>query len=113
MIIYGIKNCDTVKKACRWLNDNGIAFDFHDFRVDGLDESMLNSWLQTVTWQDLLNRKSTTWRQVDPAQRDALDADSAIQLMLTSPTIIKRPVLVKGDMIIIGFSEQNYMTLLK
>ncbi len=113
MIIYGIKNCDTVKKACRWLDNNGIAFDFHDFRVDGLDESMINIWLQTVTWQDLLNRKSTTWRQVDPAQRDALNTDSAIQLMLTSPTIIKRPVLVNGDKIIIGFNEQNYITLLK
>ena len=113
MIIYGIKNCDTVKKACRWLNDNGIVFEFHDFRVDGLTENTINEWLKTVTWQDLLNRKSTTWRQVDPAQRDALNADSAIQLMLTSPTIIKRPVLVNGDKIIIGFNEQNYMTLLK
>ncbi|MBE0439063.1 MAG: ArsC family reductase [Gammaproteobacteria bacterium] len=113
MIIYGIKNCDTVKKACRWLDANGIAFEFHDFRRDGLDENIITTWLQTVTWHDLLNRKSTTWRQVDPAQRNALNADSAIQLMLTSPTIIKRPVLVNGDKMIIGFNEQNYMALLK
>jgi len=113
MIVYGIKNCDTIKKACRWLDANGIAFSFHDFRVDGLDEHIINNWLQTVRWQDLLNKRSTTWRQVDQAQRDALDQANAIQLMLASPTIIKRPVLVKDDKIIIGFNEENYATQLK
>jgi arsenate reductase len=113
MIVYGIKNCDTVKKACRWLNDNGIAYQFHDFRVDGLDRKTIDDWLKTVAWQDLLNRKSTTWRQLEPAQRDNLNAESAIELMLTSPTIIKRPVLVQTDSVVIGFSDESYSNQLK
>lgn len=113
MILYGIKNCDTVKKACRWLNDNGIAYQFHDFRVDGLDRKTIDDWLKTVAWQDLLNRKSTTWRQLEPAQRDNLNAESAIELMLTSPTIIKRPVLVQTDSVVIGFSDESYSNQLK
>jgi arsenate reductase len=113
MIVYGIKNCDTVKKACRWLNDNGIAYQFHDFRADGLDRKTIDDWLKTVSWQDLLNRKSTTWRQLEPAQRDNLNAESAIELMLTSPTIIKRPVLVQTDSVVIGFSDESYSNQLK
>jgi arsenate reductase len=113
MIVYGIKNCDTVKKACRWLNDNGIAYQFHDFRVDDLDRKTIDDWLKTVAWQDLLNRKSTTWRQLEPAQRDNLNAESAIELMLTSPTIIKRPVLVQTDSVVIGFSDESYSNQLK
>lgn len=110
--VYGIKNCDTVKKARRWLEANGVAFQFHDFRSDGLDEETVNTWLKAVTWDTLLNRKSTTWRQLDETQRDNIDAKNAIQLMLSSPTIIKRPVLVKDDLVLVGFDEIHYKTLL-
>ena len=110
--VYGIKNCDTVKKARRWLEANGVVFQFHDFRSDGLDEETVNIWLKAVTWDTLLNRKSTTWRQLDETQRDNIDAKNAVQLMLSSPTIIKRPVLVKDDVVLVGFDEIHYKTLL-
>lgn len=110
--LYGIKNCDTVKKARRWLEANGVIFQFHDFRADGLDEETINTWLKYVTWQALVNRKSTTWRQLDEEQRDNINKRNAIQLMLSSPTIIKRPVLMTDDVILIGFDAVHYQSLL-
>lgn len=108
--VYGIKNCDTVKKARRWLDANGVAFQFHDFRNDGIDEKTIDVWLQSVSWETLLNKRSTTWRQVDQAQRDTINRESAIALMLAVPSIIKRPVLVKNDTILVGFDEEIYKT---
>jgi len=110
--VYGIKNCDTVKKARRCLESNGVVYQFRDFRTDGLNEEIINSWLKSVTWETLLNRKSTTWRKLDETQRDNIDAKNVIQLMLSSPTIIKRPVLVKDDLVLVGFDEIQYKTLL-
>lgn len=110
--VYGIKNCDTVKKARRWLEANGVAFQFHDFRDDGINEKMIHFWLQFVNWEILLNKRSTTWRQVDQTQRDTINRESAIELMLAFPSIIKRPVLVKNDSILVGFDATIYKTLL-
>ncbi|HDY85278.1 hypothetical protein LCGC14_0646150 [marine sediment metagenome] len=110
--VYGIKNCDTVKKARRWLEANGVAFQFHDFRDDGIDQKTIDVWLQSVSWETLLNKRSTTWRQVDQAQRDNINRESAIALMLASPSIIKRPVLVKNDIILVGFDDEIYTTSL-
>lgn len=110
--VYGIKNCDTVKKARRWLEAIGVAFQFHDFRDDGIDQKTIDVWLQSVSWETLLNKRSTTWRQVDQAQRDNINRESAIALMLASPSIIKRPVLVKNDTILVGFDEEIYKTSL-
>jgi len=112
MILYGIKNCDTVKKARYWLEANGVAFQFHDFRDNGINEKIINFWLQSVSWETLLNKRSTTWRQIDQTQRDTLNKESAIELMLSLPTIIKRPVLVKNDTILVGFDAAIYKTLL-
>ncbi len=110
--VYGIKNCDTVKKARRWLEANGVAFQFHDVRDDGLDEKTIHFWLESIDWETLLNKRSTTWRQVDQTQRDTINRESAIELMLAFPSIIKRPVLVKNDTILVGFDDVRYTSLI-
>ena len=106
--LYGIKNCDTVKKAHKWLTEHGIEYTFHDFRQDGLDPAKLHMWSETVGWETLLNRRGTTWRQLNKAERDHLDEDRALVLMHDLPTLIKRPVLEHGGKIEIGFSTDRY-----
>lgn len=106
--VYGIKNCDTVKKARRWLETNGVAFQFHDFRVDGLDEATMNNWLKYVSWETLLNKRSTTWQQLDDFRKERLDQAIAIELMLANPTLIKRPVLTNHSTCLVGFKEADY-----
>jgi len=106
--IYGIKNCDTVKKARRWLEANDVAFQFHDFRVEGLDEKTINSWLSSVSWEILLNKRGTTWRNLDDPRKDQLDQATAIELMLKNPTLIKRPVLSNNSGCMVGFKEADY-----
>jgi len=108
MILYGIKNCDTVKKARRWLDANDVAFSFHDFRVDGLEQAMLESWLQYVSWETLLNKRGTTWRKLEDSRKDALTQDIAIELMLANPTLIKRPVVTTENDCLVGFKEADY-----
>ena len=108
--LYGIKNCDTVKKARVWLDQNGIAYRFHDFRSDGLTREQLNEFTARIDWQNLLNRSSTSWRQLSPEQQSALNQQKAIDLMLNLPTLIKRPVLDTGDQLIIGFKIDFYTT---
>jgi arsenate reductase len=108
MKLYGIKNCDTVKKARRWLDTNGVTYTFHDVRADGLDEATLRGWLDTVTWETLLNKRGTTWRQLDDPRKDHLTAVQAIELMLTHPTLIKRPVIETETQCTVGFNEQTY-----
>ena len=93
--MYGIPNCDTVKKARTWLNDQAIAHHFHDFKKDGLDAATVLSWTQHLPWEQLLNRRGTTWRKLPPdAQASAVDAESAAQLMAQHPSLVKRPVVV-------------------
>ena len=106
--LYGIKNCDTVKKARKWLEDRGIEYSFHDFRVDGLDEDQVRSWLQELDWQTLVNRRSTSWKALQPQQREAMDADSALVAILEQPTLIKRPLLDTGHERFTGFSAADY-----
>ncbi len=108
MILYGIKNCDTVKKAQRWLEANNIAFEFHDFRVADLDEATIQGWLTSVSWEDLLNKRSTSWRQLADAQKENLDQAAAITLMLANPTLIKRPVLCDDAGCMVGFTAETY-----
>ena len=108
--LYGIKNCDTVKKARLWLDQNGIAYQFHDFRADGLAISQLNDLAARVDWNSLLNRSSTSWRQLSAEQQSDLTLEKAIALMLNTPTLIKRPILDTGDKLIIGFKAENYQT---
>lgn len=105
--LYGIKNCDTVKKARAWLDQNGVAYRFHDFRADGLTAELLQDFVERTDWSKLLNRSSTSWRQLSPEQQSDLDQAKAVQLMLATPTLIKRPVLDTGDKLIIGFSAKD------
>lgn len=111
--LYGIKNCDTVKKARRWLEEHGLDYQFHDFRQDGLDRRKIEEWASQLGWEALLNRRSTTWRQLDENQRTDLDHRSAVSLMASNPTLIRRPVLDTGDQLVVGFSQDNYLKLLK
>ena len=106
--IYGIKNCDTMKKAIKWLKDNGIEFTFHDVRKDGLDEKQILAWEKELGWEVLLNRRGMLWRKVDQASKDNIDKKSAIELMKKDAGIIKRPILDLGDKRIVGFSEDSY-----
>ena len=108
MVLYGIKNCDTVKKARRWLEANDVAFDFHDFRADGLDQATIESWLQTVSWEVLLNKRGTTWRKLDDPRKDDINEAIAIELMLSNPTLIKRPVVTANNDCMVGFKEADY-----
>jgi arsenate reductase len=113
MIVYGIKNCDTVKKARRWLEQHDIAYQFHDFRSDGLDEATVDQWLKTLDWGQLLNKRSTSWRQLTDQQRDGLTEQKAKQLILANPTLVKRPVISANGELYLGFNESQYQELLK
>lgn len=112
-VLYGIKNCDTVKKARKWLETAGIDYRFHDFRAEGLERKQLAAWSLAVGWEALLNRRSTTWRQLPEEVKRGIDENSALDLMMEQPTLIKRPVLKHGEEIRIGFKEADYMALFK
>ena len=110
--IYGISNCDTVKKAKKWLDAEQIDFDYHDFRKDGLQPSDVEKWVSAAGLDKLLNKRGTTWRKLDEEQQlAAQDQSKAIALIVAEPTLIKRPVLEFNDHIEIGFSEPRYQTI--
>jgi arsenate reductase len=111
--LYGIPNCDQVKKARSWLNENQISINFHDFKKAGVTPALVNSWLQHLDWQHFLNRRGTTWRQLTEIEQKAvINAESATHCMVRSPSIIKRPVLVITTQqqveIVVGFSIEDY-----
>jgi arsenate reductase len=108
LILYGIKNCDTVKKARQWLESQGHEYHFHDFRTDGLDSCLLERFEMNLGWETLLNRRGTSWRKLEESARDNLDRETALALMLDHPTIIKRPVLEAGGKTLIGFTPDYY-----
>jgi arsenate reductase len=106
--VYGIANCDQCRKTLAWLREHGIEHRFHDFRVDGLDRAMLERWCRHLPWNSLLNRRGTTWRGLDDAARaQVVDQASAVELMLAHPTLVKRPVVVLDDGLLLGFSAQR------
>jgi len=109
--LYGIPNCDTVKKARKWLETNAIEYRFHDFRKDGINSDLIRQWLQTQSWEILLNKRGTTWRQLPDAQKEGVDEAKAIELMVAHPALIKRPVTVHGKQIGVGFREQDFQAL--
>ena len=110
--IYGIPNCDTVKKARTWLDAHARAYEFHDFKKAGVSETLIKGWLKQVDWETLVNRKGTTWRGLPDERKAAVvDAKSAIALMIESPSVIKRPVLVSGKTVHVGFSDADYAGL--
>lgn len=106
--LYGIKNCDSVKKARRWLEAQDLAYRFHDLRLDGLEPALLERWVEALGWERLLNRRGTTWRRLAEHERQGLDAARAAALMLREPTLIKRPVIDTGAELLVGFDADVY-----
>lgn len=108
VIIYGIKACDTMKKARTWLGEHGVAYRFHDYKTDGIDRATLERWAQLVGWDVLLNRAGTTFRKLPDTDRTDLTQDKAVALMLGQPSMIKRPVLDIDGQLIVGFKPERY-----
>lgn len=106
--IHGIKACDTMKKARAWLEANGVVYDFHDYKAQGLDRATLQGWVDQVGWEVLLNRAGTTFRALPPEKKDGLDATKAMELMLAQPSMVKRPVLDVNGRIVVGFKPETY-----
>lgn len=107
-ILYGLANCSSCKDASAWLDAKGIAYSFHDFRKQGLAAERLDRWLHELGWEVLLNRRGTTWRSLPDSHRIGLDASKARKLMLSYPSLIKRPVLEVGAAVVVGFSRSKY-----
>ena len=107
--IYGIKNCDTMKKARAWLDKHGVTYDFHDYKKEGVTRDKLESWTSTVGWEVLLNRAGTTFKKLPDADKQGIDEGKAIALMLAQPSMIKRPVLeAGGGKVVVGFKPEQY-----
>ncbi|MEM7650819.1 MAG: ArsC family reductase [Pseudomonadota bacterium] len=111
--IYGIKNCDTMKKAFAWLEDKGVSYDFHDYKKDGVDERVLNDALIQHGWEAVINRRGTTWRQLPDNVKDTMDDTKAVGIALDNPSIIKRPLLLRDGEIHFGFKPQQYAEIFK
>jgi arsenate reductase len=106
--IYGIRNCDTMRRAMRWLDEQGVEYRFHDVRKAGLDRATLEAWAADLGWEALLNRRGQLWRKVPEPVRERIDRDSALALMLDDPGIVRRPVLDTGERRYLGFSPERY-----
>jgi len=109
--LYGIPNCDTVKKARVWLDQHGVAFAFHDYKKVGIDRPRLEAWVAEHGWETVLNRAGTTFRALPDADKTDMDAGKAVALMLAQPSMIKRPVLDLGDRTLVGFKPEHYAAL--
>ncbi len=110
--LYGIPNCDTMKKARKWLDEHDVPYEFHDYKKLGIDEASLRDWMNKVDWEILLNRRGIMWRKLSQEQRDSINAEKALLLMMETPSIIKRPVLITEDgHIEVGFSLNKYKEL--
>ncbi|WP_161867626.1 MULTISPECIES: ArsC family reductase [Pseudomonas] len=111
-VLYGIKACDTMKKARTWLDEHQVDYAFHDYKSVGIDRANLEKWCNEHGWQTILNRAGTTFRKLDDAQKADIDQAKAIDLMLAQPSMIKRPVLDLGDKTLVGFKPDNYQAAL-
>ncbi len=109
--LFGIPNCDSIKKSKKWLEENNIEFEFHDYKKQGVSEKELRSWVKQVGWEVLLNKRGTTWRKLDVSVKDSINEKSAIQVMRNNPSIIKRPVLNTNGVITVGFKTEIYIKL--
>ncbi|WMN60182.1 ArsC family reductase [Pseudoalteromonas xiamenensis] len=110
-IMYGIPNCDTIKKAKKQLEAQGVNFKFHDYRKDGVSDSLIKEFLTSLTWEELLNKRGTTFRQLSEEQKNNLNEQTAIELLVEYPAMIKRPVLVHNGEYLIGFNQKQYEEL--
>lgn len=108
VVIYGIKNCDTMKKARAWLDKKGVAYDFHDYKTAGIERGRLEGWVRKAGWETLLNRAGTTFRKLPDGDKEGLTEAKAIALMMANPSMIKRPVLETGGTLLVGFKPDQY-----
>ena len=106
--VYGIPNCETVKKARAWLEAHGVAHDFHDYKKQGVDKPLLEAWVREHGWEAILNRSGMTFRKLDPKLTTGLDGRKAVALMIEHPSAIKRPVVVDGERTLVGFKPEAY-----
>lgn len=111
LIVYGIQHCDTVAAACKWLDTRGIDYEFHDLRKDHLDARTIEQWVERIGHERLVNKSSATWRTLDSAQREQVESGNPVPVIIANPTLIRRPVLVDGDLLHTGFSEADYERL--
>ncbi len=111
--LYGIKNCDTVKKARAWLDEHNVSYEFHDYKASGIDREHLEKWSRQLGWEMLLNRAGTTFKKLSDTDRANLSEGKAIKLMLAQPSMIKRPVLEHGRQLLVGFKPDDYASRLK
>lgn len=110
-VVFGIKNCDTVKKAREWLDERNVQYRFHDFRLDGLSKNQLQAWIDQLGTDQLINTRSTTWKQLSPKDQALATGKIASAVVLANPTLIKRPILKHGDTLIVGFKPEDYERL--
>lgn len=111
--IYGIKNCDTMKKACKWLTQHGVQYEFHDYKKLGVERALLEAWEAELGWELLLNRRGMMWRKAPDEIKAGIDRDSSLELMLETPSIIKRPLLDTGSTLYVGFKPEQYAEIFK
>ncbi|MEF1283878.1 ArsC family reductase [Vibrio sp. M250220] len=109
--MYGIPNCDTIKKAKKWLEAEGVEYNFHDYRKQGIDKAMVETFCQQLGWENVVNKRGTTFRQLSQEQKDNLDQNSAIELLVEQPAMIKRPILVANDTYHLGFKADQYAAI--
>jgi Spx/MgsR family transcriptional regulator len=110
--MYGIKNCDTIKKARRFLDSHNVDYQFHDYRADGVDKKLLQSLIKSHGWETVVNKRGTTWRKLDDSVKSKASDSNAADLLVEHPAMIKRPVLIAGNKTLIGFSEDEYSEVL-
>lgn len=110
-IIYGIKNCDTMKNALRWLAEKNIDVSFHDYKKQGVDRDVLQKAIDQKGWEQVINRKGTTWRQLPQETKDTMNAQRAMRIASENPSIIKRPLLLRGDTVHLGFTKESYAAI--
>jgi len=109
--VFGIKNCDTMKKAFRWLSDNNIEYRFHDFKKEGLDDATANAWISELGWENVINKRGTTWRKLPPAQQDNLSQDSAAELIMANTSVVRRPIVRHSKGWLVGYDEAQLQSL--
>ncbi|MCU0468567.1 MAG: ArsC family reductase [Arcicella sp.] len=110
--VYGIKNCDTMKKATTWLTENNIPFEFHDYKKEGISEAKIREWLGQKPWDVLINKAGTTWKKLTEEEK-ATDENSAIKLMIEKPSMIKRPIVELDKIVVMGFKSEDYKQIFK
>lgn len=109
--IYGIKNCDTMKKAFRWLDEQNVAYVFHDYRKEGLERATLENWIKQLGWEKVVNKRGTTWRQLDKETQEAMNDETVISVLLDKPAMIKRPLLDHQGKLTLGFKAEQYSAI--